>query len=460
MLRIHPSCPWRAPRLVAASCLLIALAAAAFPTLHAQAAGRIAAERFGLPNGLEVLLAPDRTVQVISLEVWYGAGSRDEPSGKGGLARLFERLMFAGSANAARGSHAAIVERVGGALTAEVDEEVARFGMSLPSNRLSLGLWLEADRMRSVMINDTTVGQARLTLLDDLGRRVNDEPYEAAITDAVAGIYDSLACPGYSHPTLGRVPTIAALTTGDAEGFFRERYGPNNARLVVAGDFDPAEARRLIGEYFGGIPRGPDASRTSCSDSGSPGVRTKSVTESRASRVAVGQFFRIPAHGHADSPALELLGVILSQGQGSRLVTRLIQDLRVAAGTQGGVLDDRRGPGVFGLFAIGTPETTSDSLGALLLAQARWAASDELTEAELARARNIYLATAVTARERPVDIAALLHHAATFHGDAEAVNTEVGRVLGLSLADVRRVAKTWLAGEPALTLVITPRAGS
>ncbi len=438
--------------------LLAVLPVVAFPALNAQAAGRIAAERFILPNGLEVVLSPDRSVQVVSVEVWYGAGSRTEPSGKAGLARLFERLMFAGSASAPRGSHAAIVDRVGGVLAAEVDEEVARFGTTVPSNRLSLGLWLEADRMRSVTINDTTVAQARLAMLDDLSRLVNDDPNEAAIIDAVAGVYDSLTCPGYSHPTIGRVPTIANLTTADAVAFFRERFGPNNARLVLAGDFDPADARRLIGEYFGGIPRGPDPPPSPCSPDAGPGVRLKSVTENRARRVAVGQFYRIPAHDHPDTPALELLGVILSQGSGSRLVTRLIQELRAAAGAQGGILANRRGPAVFGLFAVGAPGITSDSLGALMVAQARWAASDELTEADLARARSIYLATAVAARERPADIAALLQHAAAFHGDAEAVNAEVDRVLAVTLADVRRVARTRLGGEPALTLVIRPRA--
>jgi predicted Zn-dependent peptidase len=452
----HPI--WRAPRHFAIRILLIA---AALPSsLRAQATGRIAVERFTLPNGLEVILAPDRTSQVVAVDVWFGAGSRDEPPGKAGLARMFERLMFAGSANLPRGSHAAIVERVGGTLTAEVDEEAARFATILPSNRLNLGLWLEADRMRSLAINDTTVAQARLALLDDLGRRVNEEPYNAAIVDIVASVYDSVRCRGYSHPVVGRVGSLASLTTADAEAFFRERFVPNNARLVVAGDLDPAAARQLIGAYFGTIPRGPDPPVATCSAEPGAGARRRSVRESRAEQVAVGQFFAIPAHDHADIPALELLSVILSQGTGSRLATALVGDLRAAVGTQGGILGDRRGPGVFGVFAIGAPEVTADSLGALLLAQARWAASDGVTETDLDRARNIYRATAVSARERPADVAALLQHAAAFHGGTDAVNTEVDRVLAVTLADVRRVARTWLAADRVLTLVLSPRAGA
>jgi predicted Zn-dependent peptidase len=453
----HPI--WRAPRRFAIPLLFLATAVSS--PLGAQAAtGRIAVERFTLSNGLEVLLAPDRTSQVVAVDVWYGAGSRDEPAGKAGLARMFERLMFAGSANLPQGSHAAIVERLGGALTAEVDEEAARFATILPSNRLNLGLWLEADRMRSLAINDTTVAQARLALLDDLGRRVNEEPYNAAIVDIVASLYDSAGCRGYSHPAIGRVGSLATLTTADAEAFFRERFVPNNARLVVAGDLDPAAARQLIGTYFGAIPRGQDPPAATCSAQPGGGTRSRSVRESRAERIAVGHFFAIPAHDHPDIPALELLSVMLSQGARSRLATALVGDLHAAAGTQGGILGDRRAPGVFGLFAIGAPEIAADSLGALLMAQARWAASDSVTEADLDRARNIYQATAVSARERPADIAELLQHAAAFHGSPDAVNTEVDRVLATTLADVRRAARTWLAPDRAVTLVVTPRAGA
>jgi predicted Zn-dependent peptidase len=430
------------------------------PSLPGQTTGRINTERFTLANGLEAVLAPDRTSQVIAVDVWYGAGSREVTPGKAGLARLFERLMFAGSANLAAGEHAAIVERLGGTLTAEVDEEAARFATILPSNRLNLGLWLEADRMRSLAINDTTVAQARLALIEDLGRRVEAEAYSAAIVDLVATTYDSAACPGYSHPTSGRVGSLASLTTADAKEFFRERFTPNNARLVVTGDFDQAAARQAIDRYFGGIPRGPDPRSAACVVQPVTGARGRVVRETRAEQAGVGLFFPIPAHDHEDVPALELLEVILGQGSSARLVVSLMRDLRVATGAQAALLGDRRAPGVFGLFAIAAPDVTPDSLTGLLQAQARWAASDSLSESDLSRARNIYQATALSGRERPADIAALLQHALAFHGNSDAVNREVDRVLAVTLTDLRRVARTWLAADRARTLVVTPKAGT
>lgn len=443
--------------LLAGTMLYTALAAG---ILHAQGAGRIHFERYTLPNGLEVLLAPDRSSQVVAVDVWYLAGSREEPADKAGLARLFERLMFAGSASVAPGGHSRLLEDVGSRLSADVDEERARFSESVPSNRLNLALWLEADRMGSLAINDSSVAQARLGLLDDLSQRVNEEPYAAAILDALASLYDSGGCPGYAHPTIGRQGSITRLTTADARAFFQTRYAPNNARLVVAGDFDAAATRQLITQYFGSLPRGPAATGPACTPTFNPGARTKALSDRSIARAAVGQFYRLPAHDHADGPALELLGLVLSQGTGSRLATTVARDARAAIATQGGILSDRRGPQVFVLFAVAAPDVTPDSLGALLAAQARWAAGDGATENDLTRAKNIYRATAISGRERPADIADQLQHAAVFHGSADDANAEVDRVLAVTLADLRRVAQTWLVPENALTLVISPGADS
>jgi zinc protease len=138
----------------------------------------------------------------------------------------------------------------------------------------------------------------------------------------------------------------------------------------------------------------------------------------------------------------------------------LARDAKAAIGAQGGILSDRRGPEVFGLFALAAPGVTADSLTSLLNAQVVWAAGDGLTDADLVRAKNIYRATAVSVRERPADIAEQLQHAALFHGSADDINAETDRVMAVTLADLRRVAKTWLAQENSLTLVVIPETAS
>lgn len=422
--------------------------------LGAQNTGKITFERFTLSNGLEVILAPDHSTQVATVNVWYFTGSRDEPSAKAGLARIFDRLMFLGSANVPGGAHAALVERAGGRVEGAVEEDVSRFSEAVPSNRLNQALWLEADRMRGIVINDTTVGESRAGLLEDLRARASGEPYTGVVLETIATLYDSIACPGYSHPPLGRVSTVTAITTKDAADFLNQHYRPNAARLVVTGDFDPAATRQTITDYFGGVGRGPAAQAVPCAARYSPGAVRRDVTDRLANRPAAGQFYRIPPHADADTPALELLGIILGQGQSAHLNTRLIRETAVASAVQGGILGTRQGPGVFGLFAVAGPGVTADSLAGLLAAEATWAASDGVSAGDLERARNVYLATAVSRRERSMDIAEALQHAATFHGSPDAVNTEADRVQGVTLGDLRRVAAAWLRPENAVTLVI------
>lgn len=432
--------------------LLLALFSA--PALYGQT-GRIVFERFTLGNGLEVLLAPDRSTQVVAVDVWYSTGSRDEPGAKAGLARLFDRLMFSGSANVPAGAHAALIEQAGGRVQGEVEEDASRFSQALPSNRLNQALWLEADRMRGIVVNDTTVGESRAGVLQDFRLRTTGEPYTGQVVEAIASLYDSVSCPGYSHPPIGRQASITGLTTQDAADFFNRHFRPNAARLVVAGDFDPREARQTITDYFGAIARGPEPRPPACAAVFSPGHQRRVVSDRLADRPAAAQFYRIPAHDHEDTPALDLLGIILGQGQGGRLTTRLVRELGAATAVQGGVLGTRQGPGVFGLFAVAGSQVPADSLASLLAAQASWAGSEGLTERDLERARNIYLATAVSRRQRPLDVAESLHHAATFHGAAEAVNTEPDRVRSVTLADLRKAAAAWLKPENALTLIIT-----
>lgn len=421
--------------------------------LSAQSTGKISFERFTLGNGLEVILAPDRTGQVAAVDLWYFVGSRDEAGSKAGLARLFDRLMFQGSGNVPAGAHAALIEQFGGRVEGAVEEDVSRYSETVPSNRLNQALWLEADRMRGIVVNDTTVGESKAGLLDDLRSRNSGEAYTGAVVDAIASLYDSTSCAGYSHPPLGRFATIQSITTKDAADFLNQHYRPNAARLVITGDFDLAPIRQLVVDYFGAIGKGPASQTPSCTPTYSPGNSRRIATDRLADRPAAGQFYRIPEHSHADTPALELLGIIMGQGQNSRLRSHLIGETAVASVVQGGILGTRQGPGAFGLFAVGGPGVSADSLAGVLAAEAGWAANG-ISSADLERARNVYLATSVSRRERPLDIAEVLHHAATFHGSPDAANSETDKVLGVTLADLKRVAAAWLKPENAVTLLI------
>lgn len=444
-------------RLLSASVVLFALLTS---PLAAQGSGQVTFERFVLPNGLDVILAPDASTEAVAVDVWYFAGSRDETVTSAGVARLFDRLMFAGSTNVPPGGHATIVEVGGGRVTAAIDEDVSRFGQTVPATMLPQALWLEAERMRGININDTTVTESRAGMLADLRGRLAREPYTAVILQSVAAIYDSTACPAYAQPPVSRAITAANLTTSATRGFFSLFYRPNNARLVVAGNFDPTVARSLVQDYFAGVERGREIVRVGCRGEAAKIPPRRAISDNSLARSAAGIFYRIPAPTHEDAAALELLGVILGQGTGSRLRSVLIGETGAASSIQAGPFGERMGPGAFGLFAVGAQGVSADSLARLLAAQAAWAAGDGLNEAALSRARNIFRATWASRRERPQDLAEEIQRAAGYRGDIQTVNTTLDRVLSLSVAELRRVAAKWLTPQNGLVVVVTPGGAS
>jgi zinc protease len=436
--------------------LAVLLSFAASPPAAAQERGGIALERFTLANGLEVIFAPDRGAPVVAVDIWYEAGARTVPPGKAGLARLFERLMFAGTEHVPPGAHAALVADLGGESIAEVSEEGARFGATVPAERLNLALWLEAERMRGLAITDTSVNDARLGQMGDIRDRLTSDPYTGALLDAVTALYDSTTCAGYAQPAIGRATTLSGITTAEVRQFYVDRYSPTGARLVVSGHFDVAEARRLVMEYFNDIPRGKVPPPVNCEAKPTTGPERRTVTDRQAARPAAAILYRLPPHDHPDTPALELLEIMLTEGSGARLPTVLEREQRVAVATQGGIVGDRRVTGAFLLLGVSADGVTADSLAGLLAAQAAWIGSDSVALAALERAKNIYRATAASERERMADIANLVQHAAAFHGAPEQVNAEPTRVLAVTLDDVRRVARAWLRPENAMTLLILP----
>ena len=417
------------------------------------------AERFRLGNGLEVLLLPDRATQVVAIEVWYEAGTRHDPAGQAGLAQLFERLMFAGSTHVPRGGHARIVEDVGGRLVASVDEEVARFGEVLPSNRLALGLWLEAERMRGVALDDSLLATVIAGRVSELSDQAGREPYRNALLRGLAGVYDSASCVApYVRSIAETTAGTASVRAAQAQAYFSARYGPGNARLVVAGDFDPTTTRTLVESYFAGVDPAPPPEEVPCPSAATTAPRILALTEPAVTQSAAGLFYPIPSHANADTPALELIEIILARGSFGHISMSLAAEPVRPMGWQAGILGLRRAPGVFGFFGVAAPGVSADSLAAFFAAQAAWAAGGGISESDLARAKQIHLATVASTMERPGDIARSAHHAAAFHPGAPPGASPEEISSPVTLEELRRVARTYLAPDRAITLLVSPGA--
>jgi zinc protease len=239
--------------------LLSVLAAAASFSANARAQDipRLKFEKYTLPNGLEVILHEDHSTPIVGVNIWYKVGSGDELPGRTGLAHLFEHLMFMGSQDVPQGKFDDFLEHVGATNNASTSEDRTNYYENLPSNSLALALWLDSDRMGYLL---PTMDLAKVNIQRDVVKNerrqsVDNVPYGRADEVILAAMYPSKH--PYSWPVIGSMTDLTAASLSDVQNFFRTYYAPNNASLAIAGDFNPAEAKRLVKLYFGSIPRGP-----------------------------------------------------------------------------------------------------------------------------------------------------------------------------------------------------------
>ncbi len=428
--------------------------------LPAQEPARIALEAYTLPNGLKIILAPDRSTQVVTVDVWYNVGSRNETRSRTGFAHLFEHMMFQGSANVKKAEHFQFVERAGGENNGSTAEDRTNYYEALPSNRLNLGLWLEADRMRSLAITDSSFANQREAVKEERRLRVDNQPYTGAIFEGMYALADSATCFPYSHSIIGSMDDLNAARVPDVKAFFDLYYAPNNATLTVVGDFDIAQTKALIQQYFGGIPRGAEPPPVVCQSKFSPGVIRRTWPDAKASLPAVLLAYRVPEYQSADMPAIELLSTILGQGESSRINKTVVRDKKLAQGSivLANPAGPRRGPGVLLALGIANQGVTPDSLEKGLSEEFARVVREGVSEAELIKAKNGYRTQLITQQQQTLAKAEAIQTANLFLGSPEAVNTNWRRFLAVTVADIKRVAETYLRPENALVLLITPGA--
>jgi len=431
------------------------------PTAVAAQEGRITYEQFTLPNGLHVIYSEDRSTPVVSVDVWYKVGSRNERPGRSGFAHLFEHMMFQGSAHVKKAEHFQLVQRAGGTLNGSTQEDRTNFYETVPSNRLNLALWLEADRMRSLAITEENFENQRETVKEERRLGVDNRPYAAAFSDGLAWPYDSTTCFAYAHTVIGSMDDLNAARLPDVQAFFDTYYAPNNATLVIVGDFNPFEVRRLVNAYFAGIPShaAPEPVRCEGRVAGA-GVRRREVHDGQANLDAVLRFYRIPEHRSPDTPALELLNLILGQGESSRLNVAVVRREKAAleTGTFASPGGSRNGPGVWVAFGIVNQGVSVEHMDSLIGMQLDSVRANGVTPEELEKAKNILRAGFIDNRETTLGKAEELHHYLQFHDGLEEINTDLTRILAVTSDDVKRVANTYL--DPGNLLTVIVRAGA
>jgi zinc protease len=406
-----------------------------------------------LPNGMQVVYLEDHSTPIVHAEVWYHVGSKNERPGRTGFAHLFEHMMFKGSKNVEPEGHPSWISSVGGQSNAYTNEDATVFWQTFPAQYLPLVLWLEADRLASLRIEEKVFQTEREVVKEERRMRVENQPY-GRLNEIV---YDqAFMVHPYKHPTIGSMKDLEAASIEDVREFFRTYYVPNNATLVLVGDFDTKEAMAMVQQYMGRIPK-----------SATPVPRDipKEPPQTKERLVRLTETWPLPAvvvahhitfDGHPDSYPLHLASKVLSDGESSRIYKKLVYEKQLALAAFGGgnIIED---PNLFFAVAIVQPGQKPEDAVSALIAELDRLKNEPISEAELQQAKNQFARDYILDRESNKGKASQLGHAVVIHNDIKTADGEIDIFMNTTAADIQRVAQTYFKQENRLVLTIMPR---
>ncbi|HEX4932794.1 MAG TPA: pitrilysin family protein, partial [Gemmatimonadaceae bacterium] len=357
----------------------------------ATAALSVPVEYDTLANGLKVVFSRDTTAPTVGVGVYYHVGFRNEPRNRTGFAHLFEHLMFQGSANLGKMEFIKLVESNGGILNGSTRFDFTNYFQLVPTNALEPILWAEADRMKGLAIDGANLQNQKDVVKNEVRVNVLNQPYGSfpwidLPMAANSNWYNA-------HNFYGELKELDAATLEDAAAFFKTYYAPNNAVLVVVGDFDPAQTRAWVEKYFAGIPAVPQPARPDIAEPRQEEERRASRTDKLATRPALGVAYHVPERWTADWFAFGLLDQILAQGRDSRLYDALVQRAGLTSDVQAGInwglgnMFNYEGPMLWMLAVYHDRAVTSDSLLAVIDREVEVLRTTPVDSATLARAR-------------------------------------------------------------------------
>ena len=422
---------------------------------------QIPIERFELDNGLRVVLSVDHTIPVVGVNLWYNVGSRNELPGRTGLAHLFEHMMFQGSQHVPETGHIAHVERVGGSLNGSTWLDRTNFYDTVPSDRLELVLWLESDRLACFLpaLTQEKLDNQREVVKNERRQRVDNAPYG----DWDEQLQAMLFPPDhpYHHSVIGSMEDLDAASLDDVADFFRTYYAPNNAVLTLCGDFDPAEARRLVERWFGPIPRGPAVPPLPGRPVLEPLRLGREVRLTRRGGVPLPRLYlawRIPVYGSPDYYAIDVASELLAGGKSARLYRRLVREQRLARSVAAFLLPVVTGASAFivrGNLAGGDDPAV---LERALLEDVERLATELAEPAEMERAITGLEARHLFELQKVNERADQISMLTTYFDAPELVSTELDRYRAVTAEDVRRAAAEYLTADNRAVLTYLPEA--
>lgn len=436
--------------------LLIGLGALSPAPASAAGEPTIPIEKYALDNGLRVVLSEDHSAPVVTVYITYGVGSAQEVEGRTGFAHLFEHMMFNGSRNVPEGAFGYYVDNTGGSLNGNTEPDRTNYFETVPSNYLEGMLYLESNRMASLIIDDKSLSNEKDVVKEEVRQQQENQPFAKTILlDWPAAAFSSW---NYSHSIYGSMEDLSNAPVQAFIDFFKQYYTPNNAVLVISGDFEQAKAKELVQKYFGPLPRGPEVTRTFPEEAEQTAAVYKEVADPLAPIPLALISFDIPRPREADRDALELLATVLTDGASARLNKRLIDDDKLAAGVvmQAGFPIPTYGPGQLATLLIASKDVKLADLRAAFWDELEKVKKSGVSAAELKRAKAKLYKGHVDGLATTLYKSMQLATYETFFGGADKLNSDYKRFEKISAADLKRVAGKYLTQERAVTFDITP----
>jgi predicted Zn-dependent peptidase len=415
-----------------------------------------------LPNGLRLIISEDHLAPVAAVNLWYNVGSKHEVPGKTGFAHLFEHVMFQGSAHVGKAEHIALIQAAGGTMNGTTWLDRTNYFETMPSHQLELALWLEADRMGTLLdaLSQENLDNQREVVKNEKRWSYDNRPYGSWVEKMLGSIFPE-GHP-YHHPTIGSMADLDAASVEDVSAFFRLHYAPNNAVVSVVGDVEPGQVRTWVERYFGDIPANPSLPVPLPDMSLPPtfGGEIRTIVPDRVPLPRIHWGFRGPLFGDPRLDALDLAGQILAGGKGSRLHRRLVREERLAQDVALFSMGLVAGASVTAGWATARPGVDLVKLETAFWEELARMGDELVSDDELARAKALTEADELGALQRVDEKADRLSMYATLFDDPGMVNSILPRYLSTSAEQIRAVCRSVFVPDNRVVLTYLPVAGT
>jgi len=406
-----------------------------------------------LPNGLQIYTVEDHKSPTVAVQVWYHVGSKDDPNGRSGFAHLFEHMMFKGNEHLTEQTFDDLTENIGGENNAFTADDVTVYHEVIPSNYLNPILWAEAERMSSLALNDKNFGSERDVVKEEYRQRISANPYGEFFLDIDKKSY---SVHPYKRPGIGNIEELNASKLAEVRAFHSTFYRPDNATLIVVGDFNQEELDGWITKYFGAIPK-PSAPipRVTAKEPPRNADKVERSYTAKAPLPALAITWLAPSIRNKDTHALSVAEEILAGGESSRLYQTMVYEQQVAQSVSCSA-DLQEDLGLIVFRVILASGKSIEAAKKSLTEQIEDVLKNGVTEAELAKAKDRLLTSKLLERETANGKASALGEAAVIYGDVTRVNTDLALVQAVTAAEVKDVLNKYITGKKKVVIEYLP----